>query len=329
MPDRLSEFEFIARYLAPLAGEGAFGLTDDAASISPPAGQDLVLSKDMLSAGTHFFADDPPAAIARKALRVNLTDLAAKGAKPFGYLLGLALAPGWTEAWLAAFCHGLRQDTLDYAVPLLGGDTVGTKGVLTISITILGTVPAGTVLRRTTARPGDRIFVSGTIGDAALGLKARLDPASGWFGALSAEARAFLLESYLLPRPRLALAEAARRHARAGMDVSDGFVGDLGKMLAGSGVGATVALGQVPLSPAARAAVAAQPALFETALTGGDDYELLLSLPPAEVDAFRQAAGRAGVAVAEVGTVTGDTAVHFIGANGAERRFARGSYLHF
>ncbi len=329
MPDRLSEFEFIARYLAPLAGEGAYGLTDDAASIAPPAGQDLVLSTDMLSAGTHFFPDDPAGAIARKALRVNLSDLAAKGAKPLGFLLGLALPGDWSEPWLAAFCDGLRHDVGHFDVPLLGGDTVGTRGILTISITVLGLVPAGAMLRRTTAQAGDRIFVSGTIGDAALGLKARLDPAAGWLAALAADERAFLLERYLLPRPRLALAEGARRHARAGMDVSDGFVGDLRKMLAGAGVGATVALDKVPLSQAASAAVAAAPDLFETALTGGDDYELLLAIPAGEAEAFRAAARAADIAVTEVGTVTADPVIHFVAADGADRAFARGSYLHF
>lgn len=329
MPDRPSEFEFIARYLAPLAGEGAFGLTDDAASIAPPPGQDLVLSTDMLSAGTHFFPDDPAHAIARKALRVNLSDLAAKGARPHGFLLGLALPDDWAEPWLADFCDGLRQDVGHYRVPLLGGDTVGTRGVLTLSITVLGLVPGGTMLRRTAARAGDRIFVSGTIGDAALGLKARLDPAAAWLAALPAEARSFLLERYLLPRPRLALADAARRHARAGMDVSDGFVGDLSKMLAGSGVGATITLDKVPLSDAAVAAVAAAPDLFETALTGGDDYELLLSVPADEAEPFRATARQAGISVTEVGTVTADAAIRFVAADGAERSFARGSYLHF
>jgi thiamine-monophosphate kinase len=331
MPDRPSEFEFIARYLAPLAGEGAFGLTDDAAALAPPAGHDLVLSKDMLSAGTHFFPDDPPGAIARKALRVNLSDLAGKGAKPFGFMLGLALPDDWAEPWLAEFCDGLKQDCEHYGVPLLGGDTVGTRGVLAISITVLGLVPAGTMLRRTAARPGDRIFVSGTIGDAALGLKARLDPQAAWLAALPPVARSFLLERYLLPRPRLALAESARRHARAGMDVSDGFVGDLGKMLpaAGAGVGTTIALDKVPLSDAAIAAVAAAPELLEVALTGGDDYELLLAIPAGEVEPFRAAARQAGVPVTEVGTVTADPAIHFMAADGAERAFAHGSYLHF
>src|SRR5271156_1731588 len=174
MTDRPGEDDLIVRYFAPLAGPAGLGLKDDVALLRPPQGRDLVLTTDALVAGVHFFADDPPGAIARKALRTNLSDLAAKGATPVGFLLSLALPAGWTEPWLAAFAACLGEDAQTYHCPLMGGDTVKTPGPLTLSITALGSVAAGGMAARTGVRPGDRLYVSGTIGDAALGLRLRL-----------------------------------------------------------------------------------------------------------------------------------------------------------
>jgi thiamine-monophosphate kinase len=325
MTDRPNEDDLIARFFAPLAGEGGLALKDDAALLTPPPGQDLVLTVDGLVGGVHFFADDPPGDIARKALRVNLSDLAAKGATPLGFLLTLALPPDWTAEWLAAFSSGLADDARVYRCPLLGGDTVKTPGPLTLSITAIGAAPHGKMIRRTGARPGDRIYVSGTIGDAALGLQARL----GRLPPVSEAARLHLLDRYLLPRPRLALASAMSAHAQGGMDVSDGFVGDLTKMLRVSGVAAQVDLSRLPLSNAAREAIAADADLFEIAATGGDDYELLAAVPVAEASAFEAAAAAAGVSVSDVGEVhTGSAPPRFL-RDGREIAFRHGAFSHF
>ncbi|VVB44989.1 Thiamine-monophosphate kinase [Beijerinckiaceae bacterium RH AL1] len=300
---RPSEDEIIARYLAPLAGPGGLGLRDDAALATPRAGHDLVVSTDMLVAGVHFFADDPAGAIARKALRVNLSDLAAKAARPTGVLLGLALPHDWTEPWLAEFCAGLADDLRAFDCALLGGDTVGTPGPLTISITAFGEVASGRMVPRTGARAGDALFVSGTIGDAALGLRVRIAAPedADWIAALDAADRAHLLDRYLLPRPRLAL-RPALAHARAAMDVSDGFVGDLAKMLALEGLSTTLAAARVPLSPAAAAASRGRPGVLAAALTGGDDYEILCAVAPDRVAAFEAEAAKLDFGVTRLGT---------------------------
>src|SRR5271156_1483120 len=260
MTDSPGEDDLIARYFAPLAGAAGLGLKDDVALLTPPSGRDLVLTTDALVAGVHFFADDPPGAIARKALRVNLSDLAAKGAAPLGFMLVLALPTGWTADWLEDFARGLGEDARAWDCPLLGGDTGKTPGPLTLPLTARGSAAIGRMAARTGVRPSDRLYVSGTIGDAALGLRLRLGQ-----GPLLSEAhRLHLLDRYLLPRPRLALAPAMV-FAHGGMDVSDGFVGDLTKMLRVSGVSARIDLARLPLSAAASAAVAADPALIAIA----------------------------------------------------------------
>jgi len=326
MPERPSEDDLIARYFAPLAAPEGLGLRDDAALLRPAAGADLVLTKDALVAGVHFFADDPPAAIARKALRVNLSDLAAKGATPLGFLLALALPGDWSAPWLAAFAAGLGEDARTYACPLFGGDTVMTPGPLTISITALGQVERGRFAPRDGARPGDCIYVSGAIGDAAIGLRLRLGQAA----ALSREHADYLADRYLLPQPRQGLAPAVRQFAHGAMDVSDGFVGDLAKMLRVSGVTAEIDLGRVPLSDAAQAAIGLDRALFEIAVTGGDDYEILACVPAERGGAFEAAARAAGVAVTRVGVAQrGDAPPKFIGRDGVEVVFARAAFSHF
>jgi thiamine-monophosphate kinase len=328
-PDRPGEDELIARWLAPIAGEGGFGLRDDAARLSPPPGQDLVLTVDALVAGVHFFADDPPEAIAAKALGVNLSDLAAKGAAPLGALLSLALPPDWRPDWLERFAAGFAEAAAAGACPLMGGDTVKTPGPLTLSVTAFGAVPAGRMVHRMGVRAGDRIYVSGTIGDAALGLALRLDPAASWAAALDEAQRAHLLDRYLRPRPRLALAAALREHAHGAMDVSDGLVGDLAKMMTASGTAGTVDLDRLPLSDAARAALAADPSLIERVATGGDDYEILCSIAPDSSAPFEAAAEAAGVAVAAIGYVTAGVPGLTVLRAGAPVRFARGSFSHF
>ena len=326
----LSEDELIERYFAPLAGAEGLGLRDDAALLAPTPGSELVVTVDAIVAGVHFFADDPPDSIARKALRVNLSDLAAKGATPRGFLLSLAL-PAMTTAgglprWLEAFAAGLGQDARQFACPLLGGDTVATPGPLSLSITALGEVPAGKMVRRTGARPGDWLYVSGAIGDGALGLRVR----KGEAPQLSAKQRDFLLDRYRVPQPRNALAATMAAFASGGMDVSDGLVGDLGKMLRASGVTGTVDLRLTPFSSAAAAFLASDAKAFTDAVTGGDDYELLAAVPPDNAAGFAAAAKLAKTPVTKIGMVeAGDTPAKFIGMDGSLASFARGSYSHF
>ena len=322
-----SEDDLIATYFAPIAGPGGLGLLDDAALVAPPPGCEIVVTTDALVAGVHFFPNDAPGRIAAKALRDNLSDLAAKGTEPLGFLLALALPREASEQWLAAFAKGLGEEARAFACPLLGGDTVGTTGPLTISITALGSVPAGAMIKRTGVRPGDAIYVSGTIGDAAFGLGLRRSKLGVKVGMAG---RATLVGRYMLPQPRLALGLAARGLAHAGMDVSDGLIGDLSKMLRVSSVSAHVDLRRVPLSQPAKEAIKAAPKLFEAAVTGGDDYELLLAVPPQASAAFQDAAGAAGVRVAHIGVATeGDGPPLFIGPNGRPAKFKRGSYKHF
>ena len=300
-------------------------MSDDAAFIKPPAGCDLVLKTDAIIGGVHFFADDAAHTVASKALRVNLSDLAAKGAKPLGFLLSLALPKDIGESWLADFANGLRGDAVLYGCPLFGGDTDRTPGPATISIAMFGSVPEGTMVRRAGAKPGDKVFVSGTIGDAALGLAVR----GGTNWKLDAAQRQHLLSRYLLPQPRNALAEAVRTHATAAMDVSDGLAGDFAKLCRVSKVAADIDVSLVPLSDAAKTVIAQDAAQLETALTGGDDYEVLCTVPPDKAASFRAAAKAVNVAVTEIGTITAGEGVRFLGTGGKALTFKRASFSHF
>lgn len=327
-----SEDELIARYFAPLAGPAGLGLRDDAGLVAVPAGFELVVTKDAVVAGVHLFDDDPPDAIARKALGVNLSDLAAKAAEPLGFLLAIALPQGWTEDWLAAFAAGLGAAAGEHGCPLIGGDTVATAGPLLLSVTALGLVPQGGMLRRTGARPGDRIYVSGSIGDGALGLAVRQAERGGasppWIAALDEPSRRALRDRYWSPVPRLAL-RAALAEASGGMDVSDGLVGDLAKMLRVSGVSGRLDAARLPLSGAASAAVGLDPRLRDTILTGGDDYEVLASVPADRALAYEAAAAAAGVPVTWIGEVLPGTApLVVVDARGAPLRFRRSSFSH-
>jgi thiamine-monophosphate kinase len=331
-PDPQSgEDRLIARYFRPLARDpGAFGLLDDAAILNPPPGHDVVLKTDAIVGGVHFFPDDPPDTIGQKALRVNLSDLAAKGAKPAGFLLSLALPATVGESWLGDFARGLGADAESYRCPLFGGDSVRTPGPVTISIAAFGLVPHGTMVRRSGARPGDRVVVTGTIGDAALGLRLRRDPQTAGRWQLDAGERDHLIGRYRLPQPRNAIAEALRQHASAAMDVSDGLVGDFAKLCAASGVSANVDIARVPLSDAGRKAIASDPSLIEAALTGGDDYEIVATLPAAGVDALRAAAAAAGVAIAEIGEISDYRGkARFLDRAGKPVTFKTTAFSHF
>jgi thiamine-monophosphate kinase len=321
-----AEDRLIARYFAPLATDpGALGLSDDAAFVKPPPGCDLVLTADAIVGGVHFFNDDPAQTIAAKAMRVNLSDLAAKGAKPLGFLVSVALPKDIDEQWLAGFASGLREDAATYKCPLFGGDTVRTPGPLMVSVSMFGSVPEGRMVRRAGAEPGDKIFITGSIGDAALGLGLR----NGATWPLTDAQRDQLAVRYLLPLPRNALAETVLHYASAAMDVSDGLAGDLAKLMRVSGVSADIDVTRVPLSDAACAVIAADPAAFAKALSGGDDYEILCTVPPKNVDRFRVAAMAAKVAVTEIGTVGGGEGARFHDAQGNAVVFERSPFSHF
>jgi thiamine-monophosphate kinase len=317
------EFATIAKLFRPLArgDKAALDLGDDAACIGLRPGFDLVVTADALVAGVHFFEHDPPADIARKALRVNLSDLAAKGAKPIGYFLALVRPKNMDDRALAAFARGLARDGEFFDIPLLGGDTTSTPGPLTIAITALGEVGQGRMLRRDRARVGDDLWLSGTLGDGALGLlvaQGILAPGKP------------LLERYRLPQPRLALGQKLVGLAHAAMDVSDGLVADLGHMCARSGLDATVERARLPLSRSAAKALAADPALLETIATGGDDYELLFAAPPSARAAIARAAAAAKTPATRIGVFAkGAAQVRFVDATGREQRFARAGFTHF
>jgi len=321
------EDSLIARYFRPLATDpGAFNLDDDAAALRP-SGDDIVVTTDAIVEGVHFLPDDPPDTVARKALRVNLSDLAAKGAVPAGFVLTLALR-SFDENWLKSFTAGLGEDAAQFGCPLLGGDTVSTPGPLMVSVTAFGRVPAGKMVHRSGARAGERVMVTGTIGDAALGLAilgGKIDPAG-----TDQAARDVLVGRYRVPQPRVTMAEIVRGHATASMDVSDGLAGDLTKLCDVSGVSAVIELAQVPLSPAARNLVSRGIIGLEALIAGGDDYEILCTVPDDRVEAFTQAARHRGVIVSSIGTMTyGSAAPRFVDGSGRAIALERLSYSHF
>jgi thiamine-monophosphate kinase len=323
------EDSLIARYFKPLATDpGAFGLVDDAAVLKA-LGEDVVVTTDAVVEGVHFLADDPPDTVARKALRVNLSDLAAKGATPAGFVLTLALRAA-DDAWLKPFAQGLGEDAASFGCPLLGGDTVSTPGPLMISITAFGRVPAGQMVHRSGAKPGDRVVVTGTIGDAALGLDILKGGAVAAALADDAAAREALIARYRLPQPRKALAKVVRDHASAAMDVSDGLAGDLAKLCAASGVSAVIDAQSIPLSAAAAALIARGTVGIEAIVSGGDDYEILCAIPENRFEAFVQGARQAGVAVTSMGTViAGAAAPKFLNGEGRAIALQQFSYSHF
>lgn len=314
------EFDLIARHFRPLAGEGALDLGDDAALLDPPAGRQLVLAADAMVAGVHFLPEDPPETIGRKLLRVNLSDLAAMGAAPLGYLMTCGFAKGTDDGWIAAFVAGLAQDQAEFGIRVLGGDTVVTPGPATFSLTIIGSVAPGRALRRVGARAGDDVWVSGTIGDGALGLLAltgRLPPDP------------HLADRYRLPRPRLALGQALAGIARAAMDVSDGLVQDLGHLARAAGCAAEIRADAVPLSEAARGVLAADPAQLGRVLGGGDDYELLFAADPADAPRVLAAAAASQTPVARIGRFLDGQGVTVLDAGGAPLALPSAGWSHF
>jgi len=314
--DAPAEFGLIARHFRPLAGEGALDLLDDAAVLAPPPGRELVFTADAMVAGVHFLPDDPADTIGAKLLRVNLSDLAAMAATPWAYLLTVSAPRNTPDAWFQGFAAGLARDQARFGIQLLGGDTTSTPGPVSLTLTCIGHVAPGCALRRTGAAAGDEVWVTGTIGDGALGLAALrgevADPA-GW-----------LVGRYRMPTPRLGL--ALHGVASAGMDVSDGLMQDLAHLCRLAGVGARVEAARVPLSPAA---AAAGPGWRAACLTGGDDYELLLAVPPAHAGRLRHAAAALGVAVTCIGAFTSDPGVVVVDEAGRNIPLDHAGWSHF
>ncbi len=310
-----TEFTRIAKYFAPLAGEAGRGLIDDAAVFAPPPGRELVLTVDQMLEGIHFLPHDAPDLIARKLLRRNLSDLAAMAATPLSYLLTTALPPHIGDDWLAAFAQGLAQDQEEYKIRLIGGDSSSSRQHISLTATFIGHVAPGAALSRNGARPGDDIWVTGTIGDAALGLQARLGKIQDFAG--------YLTQRSLLPSPRVGLALAGIAHAA--IDVSDGLLQDLGHMCKGASLTATIHASLVPTSPQA---AAFGETVLESRLTDGDDYELLLAVPPDKAAALIAACG--DLPVTKIGIFSpGPASVTVLNDQGKPITFAKQGWQHF
>ncbi len=326
------EFEIIARFLAPLADDfaGARGLLDDAAFLETNDAGGLVVTMDTLVAGVHFRVEDRPEHVAHKALAVNISDLAAKGAEPLVYLLSLSL-PGVSDAdWLEAFASGLRTAQETFGCQLAGGDTVSTPGPLTLTITAIGRTEAEGMVLRSGAAIGESIYVTGTIGDAALGLKLLQDTSLAHRLRLDESDAAYLKSRYWIPQPRLAAISLLRDFATAAMDISDGLVGDLAKLCRASNVGAAVQSSAVPTSDAAARALRAEPDLLEALLTGGDDYEILATVSARKSQEFERACRNADLSVMEIGQIVETEAgVSIQGGDGQLLNLSQSSFDHF
>ena len=321
------EFDLIDRFFKPLSrtAPGAFALGNDGALLTPPEGASLVVAKDLMVAGVHYPEGEEPSVLARRLLRVNLSDLAAMGATATAYALGLALPADVDDAWLEAFAAGLAHDQETFGVALIGGDTVATTGPAVLSLTAFGIAETGACLPRGGAREGDDIYVSGTIGDATLGLRV----VQGGFAALLPDDRAALAERFHLPEPRLALGTALVGLATCAIDISDGLVADLGHLCAESGVGAHVSADAVPLSDPARRALDRSEAAIGDLLTGGDDYELLFCAPPSARDDIVALGRRLDLALTRIGAIEPGQGVTVVDADGRPLPIARAGYQHF
>lgn len=320
------EFERIRRYFAPLAGPGGLGLLDDAALVECRPGYRLVMTADAIIAGVHFLPDDPPDLVAKKLLRVNLSDLAAMGARPLYYLVTIALPVALGADWVEAFARGLGEDQQRYGVALLGGDSVSTPGPAALSLTAIGEVAAGAEIRRSGAQAGDTIWVSGTIGDAYLGLKVLRTDALTGLGPADAEA---LVARYRIPEPRTELGPRLTGLAHAMIDVSDGLLADLGHICEASGCGATVALPRLPFSPPALTVLSEAWDSPVSLATGGDDYELLFTAPATADTRIVELSVALGLRISAIGHIASGTGVRALGADGRPIAVGATGYRHF
>jgi len=331
MASNLDEFELIERYFAPLAsGEpGAFGLTDDAAELAITPGKHAVVTTDAIISGIHFPANEEPRIIASRLVRVNLSDLAAKGARPRAYTLVLAL-PGTTEPeWIAAFAEGLADEQNRFGITLIGGDTTRSGGELMLSLTMIGEVSDNSMILRSGASAGDDIYVSGAIGDALLGRALMEERIS----TTDDDARSYLIDRFRTPEPRVELGLGLVGVASAAADISDGLVADLGHICHASRVSAEVELELVPLSNAARRLVTDDQPLRSNLLTGGDDYELVFTAPTGVSGQLQELAVQCGIGLTRIGRLVGGDAqpgaVTVRDTNGRSVEVGNGGYRHF
>lgn len=337
----MNEFSIITKYFKPLTANfsGSLNISDDAAIISPPKDCELVITKDALSQGVHFIGNEDPALIASKALRVNLSDLAAMGATPLCYFLALILPKNTSEQWLEKFASGLKQTQDEFAISLAGGDTTATEGSLSISITAIGSVPRGTALRRNGAKIGDDIYVSGTLGDSALGLELLLrhPRESGDLGQHGKSPKIpaqggddqYLINRYLTPQPRISLGISLRNIANSAMDISDGLVQDLGHICTASNVGAVIYSNLLPLPVGRGATYMLRVRAMEAALSGGDDYELLFTAPPDKKTAIEQLAKKLSLPLTCIGKITAGNSVQVLDENDKEIVLNKKGFSHF
>jgi thiamine-monophosphate kinase len=319
-----SEEAIIGAHFAPLAAgyAGAFGLKDDCAAITPEPGCDLVVTTDAVIEGVHFFPGEDANAIAWKALAVNVSDLVAKGATPFAYVMSIALPGAPEPRWLTSFAKGLASAQQVFGCHLIGGDTDRTPGPLSVSITAFGSVPAGRMVRRSTAQPGDLVYVSGTIGDAALGLDLRREAGLSRYSGRA--------DRFSTPQPRVALAPVVRDTAAAAMDISDGLVKDFARMCEASGVVGRIEAQHVPLSEETRAVLAAGATTLERLITGGEDYEVLAAIRPQSAAEFERLAAAAGTSVTRIGSIEAiGTGVSVVGADGRAMALSSTGWDHF
>src|ERR1700730_3433288 len=323
--DELGEFERIRRFFAPLAGPGGLGLVDDAALVDCTPGRRLVITADAIVAGVHYLPEDPPDLVARKLLRVNLSDLAAMGAQPLHYVLTTALPAELGREWLARFAEGLREDQDRFGIDLLGGDSVGTRGPAVLSLTAIGEVAAGEEIRRSGAQPGDLVWVSGSIGDAFLGL----DLLRGAYPDLTPEHRDYLVRRFRVPEPRTELGPRLCGIAHAMVDVSDGLLADLGHICETSRGAAMVELDLLPLSLAARAIVEGDPGTRARLATAGDDYELVFAAPADAAETIATLSLLLGIPVTRIGRVDVGTGVRLINSDGHQIALEATGYRHF
>lgn len=315
----MNEFGIIAKHFAPLAKnfDGALGLKDDAVILSPQSGYDLVFTKDALVADVHFFVDDAPKLIAQKLLAVNVSDLAAMGAKPVGYLLAIMLPKSTDDKWLASFARGLSVGISKWGGHLIGGDTVSHNGELALSLTAIGEVPQGKALKRSTAQAGDAVFVSGTIGDSYLGLQILK-------GEIKAQSE-YLTNRYHLPSPRIDLGHRLIGVANSCVDISDGLVADLCHIAEYSGVGAKINIADIPFSAAAKQL---NPNPINL-ITGGDDYELLFTAPASAQTAIESLAKELALPITKIGEITSGAGVVVLDNSGTDIGIRESGYKHF
>ena len=323
---QLSEFEIIKEFFSPLAeNEFSLNLADDVAKLPVDEGYELVFTKDVCIAGVHFFPEDPPELISRKALRVNLSDLVAKGSQPVGYLIGLGLPEDWDRKWLSQFCNGLRQDQKFFGISLLGGDTVRSPQSLFISITAIGKIQCGLFRKRSTARVGDHIYVTGTIGDSYLGLLAQKRQLT-----LADESdRSFLVSRYLLPEPRINVISLIQKFANASLDVSDGLIGDLNHMCLASNVGAEINIDSIPISSSALNVLTTDQYKQTEIFAGGDDYEILFTVPVSKVEKFESTKKNCGFQITNIGRITANKTIQVLDSDGTNVEFVNTGFKHF